>query len=253
MTSYELQLRIQRLKMPKNYSMKVFVMLIICFVSFTAFTQEETKDEEVFLPIVIEGKEAFISTRTGEHIFRSHEKTNPLAIITTPSGVVYTDTIIHTVLAKESLFSIAKKYDLSISELKKQNNLSKDNLDIGQDLKIVKHLLVKSSSPVISYAGEERIIARLSPGQSPPNLNPPDVVPGSVNQNIADLSFNEEQEKKERIEEDAVSDVESVHVVKSGETLFGLAKKYKMTIEKLKGLNNLTFNNLSVGQKLKLQ
>ncbi len=228
-------------------------MLIICIVSFAAFTQEETKDDEEFLPILIEGKEAFISTRTGEHIFISHEKTNPLAIKTTPSGVVYTDTMMHTVLAKESLFSIAKKYDLSISELKKQNNLSNDNLDIGQELKIAKQLLVKSSSPVISYAGEERIIARLSPGQSPPNLNPPDVVPSSTNPNNAELASSEEREKKERIEEDAVSDVKSVHVVKRGETLFGIAKKYKMTIEQLKGLNNLTLNNLSIGQKLKLQ
>ncbi|HIE44601.1 MAG TPA: LysM peptidoglycan-binding domain-containing protein [Flavobacteriaceae bacterium] len=40
------------------------------------------------------------------------------------------------------------------------------------------------------------------------------------------------------------------HIVVKGDTLFSLSKKYNITVEKLKTLNNLINNNLSLGQKL---
>lgn len=49
--------------------------------------------------------------------------------------------IMHEVMPKETLFSIAKKYNLTIDELRRMNNLSKtDNIQPGQKL------LVKSSA-----------------------------------------------------------------------------------------------------------
>lgn len=227
--------------------MRLLLLMLICLVSFGTFSQEETKVVEEFLPIVIEGKEAFMSTKTGEYVYRSHEETDPEALITTASGVVYTDVSYHSVKKKESLFRIAKKYNLSVDELKKDNKLKDSNLEIGQKLKIVKKILVKSSSPVISYAGEERIIAKLNPGQSPSTLNPPASAPSNpiAVQNTPTLSVKESKEEPSQVSE--------FHTVKSGETLFSIAKKYKVTIEKLKDLNDLTLNNLSVGQKLKLK
>lgn len=47
-------------------------------------------------------------------------------------------TQIHEVVPKESLYSISKKYHVSVDELKKWNNLSGDNLKIGQQLIISK-------------------------------------------------------------------------------------------------------------------
>ena len=138
--------------------MRLLLLLLISLVSFGAFSQEEVENVEEFLPIVIEGKEAFMSTKTGEYVYRSHDETNPEALITAASGVVYTDVSFHVVKKGESLYSIAKKYKQSVDELKKNNKLKSSNLDIGQKLKIVTKLLVKSSSPVISYVGEERII-----------------------------------------------------------------------------------------------
>ena len=149
------------------------------------------------------------------------------------------------------MFSIAKKYDLSVEELKQYNELKNSKLDIGQKLKIVKKLLVKSSSPVISYVGEERIIARLNPGQSPSTLSPPANVPGASKPVIAASELIEKEnnvEAKENLDEEA-----KLHTVKSGETLFSIAKKHQIPVQKLKDLNNLTLNNLSIGQKLKLQ
>jgi LysM repeat protein len=41
-----------------------------------------------------------------------------------------------------------------------------------------------------------------------------------------------------------------VHRVKSGDTLFGLARRYHTTVEKLKALNRLAGNSLKVGTRL---
>ena len=109
--------------MLKSYSMRLLLLMVICFVSSGAFSQDEVKNVEEFLPIVIEGKEAFMSTKTGEYVYRSHEKTDPEALITTASGVVYTDVSLHPVKKGESLYSIAKKYDQSVEELRKNNKL----------------------------------------------------------------------------------------------------------------------------------
>ncbi len=227
--------------------MRLLLLLLVCLVSFGTFSQEETEVVEEFLPTVIEGKEAFVSTKTGEYVYRSHEDTDSEALITTASGVVYTDVSFHTVKKKESLFRIAKKYNLSVDELKKHNKLNNSKLSIGQKLKIINKVLVNSSCPVMSYAGEERIIAKLNPGQSPSTLNPPASSPSNPNavQNTPTLSIKESKEK--------LSQVSKFHTVKSGETLFGIAKKYKIPIEKLKDLNDLRLNNLSIGQKLKLK
>lgn len=45
---------------------------------------------------------------------------------------------------------------------------------------------------------------------------------------------------------------ENVHVTKSGDTLSDIADKYNVSIDKIKNDNNLTSNDIMVGQKLKL-
>lgn len=44
----------------------------------------------------------------------------------------------------------------------------------------------------------------------------------------------------------------NVYTVKSGDTLWSIAKNNGLTVDELKKLNNLTTNKLSIGQKLKL-
>ena len=44
----------------------------------------------------------------------------------------------------------------------------------------------------------------------------------------------------------------SEHVVVKGDTLYSISKKYNLSIEKLKALNNLENTNLSIGQVLKI-
>ena len=223
--------------MQKNYNMRAVILLLLCLVSIASVSQVDQKNQEEFLPIILEDKEAFMSTQTGEYVYRSHADTDSEQLKTTPSGVVYTDIFTHNVKKKETLFSIAKKYSISVDEIKNWNKLSKANLKIGQKLKIIQKSIVKSSSPVVSYSGEERIVARLQPNQNPWELNSPP--PGTQPANSANSKVTQ--------------GIKQTHTVKSGETLFSIAKQYNKSVEELKSLNNLTLNNLTIGQKLKVQ
>ena len=150
--------------------MKNILFILVFLFANLGIAQEV---EEEFLPIVIEEKEAFMSTLTGEYVFREHAKTDPEQLQTTPSGVVYNDISTHVVKKGETLSVIAEKYKLGLTQLKKDNNLKSNALSLGQKLKIINKVLVTSSSPVISYSGDDRIIAKLRPGQSPSTLAPP--------------------------------------------------------------------------------
>lgn len=54
---------------------------------------------------------------------------------------------IHTVGEKETLYSISRKYDVTIDELKQWNNLTDEAISIGQELVIKKKNAAKSTQP----------------------------------------------------------------------------------------------------------
>ena len=45
----------------------------------------------------------------------------------------------------------------------------------------------------------------------------------------------------------------STHIVKTGDTLYGIAAEYGMDISRIKYLNNLSSNKIKPGQKLKVE
>jgi len=49
-----------------------------------------------------------------------------------------------------------------------------------------------------------------------------------------------------------VTDDKEYYTVKKGDTLFSIANKYNISVDEIKKLNNLTSNNLSIGDKIKI-
>lgn len=268
--------------------MKSLLFTLICFISLVTFSQEKKSNEE-FIPIHLEGKEAFISTKTGEYIFLKHEGTDASKLETTASGVIHTQIQKHTVAKKETINKIAKMYGVSKEELLQENHLTSNKLDIGQELTITKKNIVKSSSPVISQ-GESTIIAKLQPGQTPTGLDaaPPYNAPTTKPQVNTEVSTKEIPAEKEKLTSEAneitnqkekektktiaiseakdtvhetITEVEKIpaenannyYTVKKGDTLFSIARKNGVSVTSLKKINNLTSNNLSIGQKLQLR
>lgn len=52
------------------------------------------------------------------------------------------------------------------------------------------------------------------------------------------------------VKEIPTSDDANYYIVKSGDTLYGIARKYNMTVDEIKRLNNLTSNALTINQRL---
>lgn len=82
---------------------------------------------------------------------------NPVSAANTAPSTPYTYVVdakgnkIHQVVPKQTLYSIARMYNISTAELRKWNNLTSDNLNIGDDL-IVGYSTKPTSNP--QYVGE---------------------------------------------------------------------------------------------------
>ena len=74
---------------------------------------------------------------------------------------------------------------------------------------------------------------------------------------IGQVLMLDDNTKEEVVEEcfgeDLVEDEDYiVYVVKAGDNLYSIARKYNTSVSEIKSLNNLTSNNLSIGQELKI-
>ena len=113
----------------------------------------------------------------------------------------------YIVQSGDTLYNIAKKYGMTVSQLMAVNNLEGTNLSIGQVLKVTDGGGVSSGIPLGSSCYGE--------GYQEPTY--------------------------------------VTYTVKSGDNLYNIAKSYGTSVDNLIKLNNLTSNNLSIGQVLKIR
>jgi LysM repeat protein len=107
----------------------------------------------------------------------------------------------HSVAAKETLYSIARQYSISVDQLKQWNNLTSDELKLGQMLFLTqpKYATANASLP--------------QPSSTPQSMG-------------------------------------ATHTVASKETLYSISRQYGVSVELLKQWNNLTSDELKLGQML---
>ena len=144
----------------------------------------------------------------------------------------------------DSLWSIASKNNTTVIELKSLNNLSSNNLSIGQLLKLPTNeqnnnidnqntYTVKKGDSLWSIANKYNTtvdnIKRLN------NLNSNTL---SIGQILIISTPNTQTNNQ------------LTYVVKKGDSLWLIANKYDTTVDKIKSANNLSSNNLSIGQIL---
>ena len=156
-------------------------------------------------------------------------------------GVPYISESTYIVKSGDSLYSIAKKYNTTVDEIKKLNNLTSNSLSIGQILNIplsevvlVNEYIVKSGDSLYSIANKYN--TTVNELKSLNNLSNNTLSIGQV------------------LKLPKVDEIVTVneYIVKSGDSLYSIAKKYNTSVDELKSLNNLTSNMLSVGQKLNI-
>ncbi|MBQ6404990.1 MAG: LysM peptidoglycan-binding domain-containing protein [Bacilli bacterium] len=136
----------------------------------------------------------------------------------------------------DTLYSISKKFQMKIEELKELNNISSDTLQVGQVLIINGNKMPDNNQTYIVKKGDS--LWGISKKYNIP-IN--ELI--AINQ-LDDLTLQIGQELIVTPSE------QDSYVVQKGDTLWSVAKKNGLSVEELKELNNLTTNLLSVGQKL---
>lgn len=189
---------------------------------------DDTKDVEFLKENYKELAEAVISAVA-----------NYIGVPYTPPEEITTNT--YVVQKGDSLYSIANKLGTTVSELKKENNLTSNTLQIGEVLRIPTKEI---------YEGEENVYI---------------VQKGDTLYSVA-MANNTTVDELKRIN-NLTSNIlstgqllkipsallpESTYIVKKGDSLYSIANKYNTTVDELKRINNLTSNILSIGQVLKL-
>ena len=144
------------------------------------------------------------------------------------------DTELYQVKAGDTLYGIANKYGITLKELKAINNLTNDNLAIGQLLNVPSGLSLASSYTV--NPGDTLYSIAKKFETTVPKLKEAN--------NIVNNMLSVGQKLVIPLIED------TTYVVKSGDTLYSIARMFNTTVDELKRLNNLTNDVLSIGKIL---
>ena len=140
----------------------------------------------------------------------------------------------YKVVSGDTLWSIAKKFNTTVNEIKRLNNLSTNLLKVGTDLIVPTYndiYIVKSGDTLYSIARNNNIsVDRLKEIN---NLTS-DILSIGQRLKLKDSTINK-------------------YIVKIGDTLYSIANAFNTTVDTIKKLNNLTSNLLSIDQELIIQ
>ena len=184
--------------------------------------------------------------------------------IPSSTGTNPDNTFTYTVKKGDSLYSIANIYDTNVDTIKKINNLTSNNLSIGQKLLIPEtysspttipnytNYTVKKGDSLYSIARNFNIsIDTIIKDNSLSSNNL------SIGQNLkirtSTPNIGDVEEECFGIEYNPPSSVSTInYIVKKGDSIYKIANQYNTSVSELIRLNNLTTNNLSIGQVLKV-
>lgn len=152
-------------------------------------------------------------------------------------SITFSFCILLSLLLISSSYGETKKSNKKISKISKVNN--------KKEYKLIRYKIKKGDTPAKIANRYNISVEKLISANK--NLNPKNLKIGSV---ILIPVSKEIKSAKSKVSEDKKG---SVYIVKKGDTLFSISKKYSISVEELKKLNNLKDNNLTVGMPLTLK
>ncbi len=123
---------------------------------------------------------------------------------------------VHEVQARETLFSIARRYNITVQDIRDWNNLESDVLSPGMEIFVSEPPRQQTPPPAPPETTSEI--------ETPPTTVPEVETPAPVAYRF--------------------------HTVQPGETLFSISRQYEIDVNEIRRLNNLDSNVLSIGQEL---
>ena len=177
------------------------------------------------------------------------------------------ENLTHTVRKGESLYSISKKYKVSVSDLELLNPAAKKGLAVNSVLQIsvkneaeevVEHEVVAKETLFglsKKYNVSIEKLKQLNPNVESEGLKIGQVLRlSSSKNNSVPEKVVVEKTKKEKDKNEKKEELQEVfHTVLPKETKYGLSKKYKISISELEKLNPQIKNDLAVGTRLTIQ
>ena len=162
----------------------------------------------------------------------------------------------HVVTKGESLYSIAQKYDTTIGAIKALNNLKSNILSIGQILKLPNYVnLTEQAKDILIYTIEKgdtlySIAKRY-------DIDTNDLIEYNqlfntiltIGQQLIIPIFddNDDNDNNNNNINNTIT-----YIVKKGDTLYSIAKKYNINVKELMDLNNLDSTMISINQQLSI-
>ena len=142
----------------------------------------------------------------------------------------------------DTLYSIANKYNMSVQELKSINNLNTDNLYVGQKLLLVPENISEDNIYIVKLGDTLYSIAKRY------NISVKDLIDANgIDDNIIVVG----QQLVITVDSNN-NDTDNYYIVKSGDTLYSIARRFNTTVNEIQELNGLVNNILSIGQELKI-
>ena len=139
---------------------------------------------------------------------------------------LYSDSV-HEVQTGDTLYSISKKYGVSVSAIQEANGFSDNGIKVGQKIKIPDATVSASATASVPAQTSKTVTA---------SSNPP-AVSESSSSAAAKTSANSD----------------GTYIVQKGETWFGISKKHGISVADLQKLNGVGSDAaLKVGQKIKV-
>jgi len=146
----------------------------------------------------------------------------------------------YTVRKNDTLYSLSKKYNISIKQLMEVNGLTSEKIKAGQQLLVPDHS-IKSSNLYIVQKGDTLYSLAKKSGVSMKELK-------KINHLQTEKVYIG-QKLKLSIDSPA-EDIKPVYKVNPGDTLWGIANRFGVKVEDLKKANGLRLDMVLIGQKL---
>lgn len=148
----------------------------------------------------------------------------------------------YNVQSGDTLYSIARRFGLTVDELKEKNNLISDELSIGQILEVGNNEIeipTEEVSYIVQSGDNLYSIARKY------NVSLDELMEyNNLKTNLLSIG------QVIKIPGENINNVSNLYVVQSGDSLWSIAKKFDTTVDSIRDKNNLTSNLLFVGQNL---
>ncbi|MFV0275207.1 MAG: LysM peptidoglycan-binding domain-containing protein [Bacilli bacterium] len=153
---------------------------------------------------------------------------------------------IYTVKAGDSLYSIANKFGITVSDIKQLNALTNNTLSIGQQLRIPSQgesTIEDNYTVYIVQSGDNlySIASRFDTSV--------DVIKSTNNLTSNSLSLGQQLLIPKST---SIVTPTTTYTVKRGDSLYSIASKFNVAVNDIISQNNLSSNLLSIGQILKI-